>query len=388
MELLSKASPAECRCSLVNPQAIDPEITEWDEAAFLRIVSTELSQVERERILTPPRTYPQQEQVLAVHWHPEYVPMELILGRVATLYPNCSKSLIIPTQHNILLEHDGFCGVEVDCYSHGFNRKVQLLVHLSAAKAGQATTLKAMLKHTFKYRTSQLFEYMAAVVEPRHEAKLQEAASQSNTDEDIVALCRIYVAKLSRLLERHWLLTNPESVKNKLVRNFFDIMREQYDDRIINKAQVFLKAVKEIVKRDFSLSYFYRASEIIEEVRHLGAGVVIPHPEQFWPILLADYDVDGIEVWNPQSREYTEFLIQAVERQNRLRGDRREVLIFMGDDCHMSEKLKDPAQQDAEKAAREIGLQPAWDDLAISKSLIIHGISRDRVIDEYRARLA
>ncbi len=47
--------------------------------------------------------------------------------------------------------------------------------------------------------------------------------------------------------------------------------------------------------------------------------MVIPHPEQFWPILLADYDVDGYEVWNPQSREYTDFLIRALDNQNKRR---------------------------------------------------------------------
>lgn len=127
---------------------------------------------------------------------------------------------------------------------------------------------------------------------------------------------------------------------------------------------------------------------MIEEARSLGAGVVIPHPEQFWPILLRNYDVDGIEVWNPQSQQYTEFLINVVLDQNR-RGYHRDrpMLIFMGDDCHMSEKLKLPTEQDPEKAAREVGLQHAWDDLGIAKGLIMAGVSRKTVMDEYRARL-
>jgi hypothetical protein len=35
-----------------------------------------------------------------------------------------------------------------------------------------------------------------------------------------------------------------------------------------------------------------------------------------------------------------------------------------------------------------VGLQPAWDDYAIRKSLIINGVNRKKVIEEYRARLA
>jgi hypothetical protein len=81
--------------------------------------------------------------------------------------------------------------------------------------------------------------------------------------------------------------------------------------------------VKALVKVEFSLKYFYRTSEVIEEARALGAGIVIPHPEQFWPILLKEYDVDGIEVWNPQSRRYTEFLISVLNRRNQKRGSRQ-----------------------------------------------------------------
>jgi len=60
----------------------------------------------------------------------------------------------------------------------------------------------------------------------------------------------------------------------------------------------------------------------------------------------------------------------------------------MGDDCHMSEKTKPMETQDHAKAAREIGLQPAWDDLNIRKKLIVAGIDRSSVIAEYKARMA
>ncbi len=124
-------------------------------------------------------------------------------------------------------------------------------------------------------------------------------------------------------------------------------------------------------------------------MRSLGGGIVIPHPEQFWPVLLADYDVDGYEVWNPQSREYTEFLINVLNKQNKtLYSKRRKLLVFMGDDCHLGEKVKDKDEQDPEKCEREIGVQPPWEDPSIVKSLIIGNQDKHNVISEYIARIS
>ena len=123
-------------------------------------------------------------------------------------------------------------------------------------------------------------------------------------------------------------------------------------------------------------------------VRGVGGCIIIPHPEQFWPVLLDDLDVDGIEVWNPQSFQYTEFLIDVVNRGNRsARGGRKPLLLTMGDDCHLGEKVKDPALQDPLKAKREVGLQPPWNDLSIRKRLVAANASRKNVIHEYKERL-
>jgi hypothetical protein len=99
--------------------------------------------------------------------------------------------------------------------------------------------------------------------------------------------------------------------------------------------------------------------------------------------------VDGIEVWNPQSRTYTEFLISVINRKNRcgVGLSKRNLLIFMGDDTHMAEKTRDPKIQDPEKASREIGFQPAWEDFSIRKALIRADASRRKVIQEYKQRL-
>ncbi len=387
-QILHAVSGGETRCVEIDLSRVERAITEEDQQAFARINDTTLTPEQVRFIVNPPRTYPRQEYVLAVHWHPEHVPMELLAQRLDRLYPNRLDELVIPTQHNVLMQYGDFWGVEVDCYSSGFNRKVQLLLHFKSLDMERAEVLVSMLRHTHRYRASQLFEYLDALSEPSQEHRRQLAASRTNTEEDLVAFVRIQAEKVKKLLIEHEADLPEDVYKNKLVRNFLDTLRSRFADRLVNKVQVYAKAVKDIVKEEFSLAYFYRATEIIEEARALGAGIVIPHPEQFWPILLADYDVDGIEVWNPQSQQYTEFLINVVNRRNRMGWHgKRPILIFMGDDCHMSEKTRDPSEQDAEKAGREIGLQPAWHDYAIRKSLIINGVSRRKIIAEYRSRL-
>lgn len=365
------------------------EITEWDQNTYLRLISTNITDEQRRRITAPPRVYTAQDSVLAVHWHPEHVPMDISMERVNGTFPNKTTELVIPTQHNTLMSLNGFSGVEVDCYSKGFNLKAQLLIHMSDGKAQKADVFRAMLAHTFKYRSSQLFEFMDTITEPAYEERLQKAATETVAKEGLIAFVRCFTRKLRKLIEANEAVTPPEALKNNLLFMYFDELRALYEPRLINKARLFLMVVKQKVKREFSLEYFCATEDVIEEARALGAGIVIPHPEQFWPILLADYDVDGYEVWNPQSRQYTEFIIQVVSSQNHSRKTgRRPLLVFMGDDTHMSEKARPPEFQDPEKSSREIGVQPGWEDAAIRKSLITARMDRRRVIEEYAARIS
>ncbi len=367
---------------------ISAEITEWDETVFKSLISLALNDEQVKRVITPPRTDPSPQDLLAIHWHPEHVPLNLVKTRIDTMFPNRSSELIIPTQHNVLMKNNGYCGVEVDCYSRGFGAKVQLLLHFEESKMEEAGVLTSMLAHTFKYRSSQLFNFIDTIVNPEMEDKLQEAASETGANDNVVKFSRLMAGKLKDMLAKHESITPAESIKNKLLANYADAMRDKVGNKFINRVQLFLKAVKQIVKRHFPLHYFYRASEIIEETRSLGGGIVIPHPEQFWPILLADYDVDGYEVWNPQSRRYTEFLIHVVNNQNRMsKRSNRPLLVFMGDDTHMGEKTKDSKLQNSEKASREIGYQPAWDEITITKSLMAGNISKASLIKEYKNRL-
>ncbi|MDY6906568.1 MAG: hypothetical protein SWH61_18010 [Thermodesulfobacteriota bacterium] len=372
------------------PDDIPHEITAEDEQRFAEVVSTRLDADQIARVVHPEDVYLKERSVLAVHWHPEFVPMDLIMQRVDAMFPGRTSDLIIPTQHNDIMgcDNSDYKGVEVDCYARAFNQKVQLLIHGRNEVMDRADVLRSMIAYTFKYRASQLFDFIHTITGP-DEDRLEQASRATGADRKLIDFVQAYVKKIRYILERDLDDLPPDVVKNKLLRNFFDSLRPVYGHGLINRAQAFLTAVKQIVKQHFPAQYFYRTSEIIEEARAIGACIVIPHPEQFWPVLLADYDIDGIEVWNPQSQQYTEFLIEVIDKMNnRIGMSQRPILVFMGDDTHMGEKVKDPAVQDSKKAGREIGLQPAWTDYRINKKLIITKMHKDGVIAEYKARLA
>ncbi len=363
------------------------DLTEWDQETYENLVAIKLTPEQEARVLEPAEVFSRQETVVALHWHPEFVPMEMIRKRIDATFPNKTRELFIPTQHNQILSYDGvYSGVEVDCFAPQFQKKVQFLIHFENSKLVNGDVFKSMCEHTRNYRGSQLFELVASILDPRFDDRIQKAASVTAADDDLVAFVRWGTQKFEKLFAKNESRTPVDHIRNKLLANYFDRLREHFEDRQITRAQAFIRAVKKIVKKEFNPDYFYRAEEFIEETRSLGGGIIIPHPEQFWPILLADYDVDGYEVWNPQSRQYTEFLINVVANQNKTHNGRK-LLITMGDDCHMGEKVKDPKVQNREKSSRQIGVQPVWDDLIIRKSLNLAGMDRDRLIDEYTARL-
>ncbi len=362
------------------------EITGWDIETFHKITSVQLTTHQKDVLTNPLKTHPAQKSVIALHWHPEFIPMDIIKQRIHNTFPAMEDRLIIPTQHNVIMTYEGYAGVEMDCFSKAFNLKVQLLLHFKEENVKNADTLKSMLKHTYRYRNGQLNEFIDTIINPAFDDRLQRAVKASNIDSDLVKIVQVNTNKLRKMIDQYENDITPEMFRNKLLINYFESLRDVYEDSQVDKMIVFLKNVKSVVKEMFSKDYFYRTSEIIEEVRALGGCIIIPHPEQFWPILLADYDVDGYEVWNPQSRRYTDFLINVVHRQNNSRKD-KPLLITMGDDCHMGEKVKDPNKQSLEKASREVGVQPAWEDQAIQRSLDMENVNRQSVIREYKARL-
>lgn len=364
------------------------ELTDWDHEVFKRITNLFLTKEQEEFIINPENIYKDDEEILAAHFHPEQVPVSLLEQRVDNMFPNATEKFLIPTQHNIILSSKGYSGVEVDCYAPEFNRKVQLLLHFKDENVKEAHTLKAMLQHTFKYRSSQLYSIIETILNPENSTMLNEAIKAVEPGKELLEFVKEYTAKFQKLLEFYRGKIKKEVIKNKLLPAYFTALVEFFDEHQINKAKIFIKRVKKIVKKYFNLEYFYDANEVIEEARSLGGGIVIPHPEQFWPVLMTDYDIDGIEVWNPQSREFTDFLIDIVIAKNKQKQyARKPYLIFMGDDTHMGEKLKPKHEQDETKVAREIGLQPLWNDMSISKKIIKGGAGRKNIIEEYKNRL-
>jgi len=370
-------------------QWMDTELTPEEERRFDSLVAIELDEALERRLTHPALSYPSEAAVLAVHWHPEFVPLAWVTRRLEAMFPNATERLIIPTQHNHILTLDGYCGLELDCHSREFGLKVQLLIHFAEHRMPRAQTLEAMAEYTFRYRASQLYDFLHALSSPDKAGLRGDAARESAAlDNDEMEFVRIQSWKLSRLVEARGPGADPMMLRNKLVMDWFASLTDRWDPAFIQRVLPFLRAVKLKVKQAFSPEYFFLTQEVIEEARSIGAGIIVPHPEQFWPILLADYDIDGYEVWNPQSQAYTNFLMGAVQNINRTgRRRTRPLLTLMGDDCHLSEKCKPSHAQDPEKAAREVGLQPAWDDLGIKKTLAMYNIRKTEIISEYRQRL-
>lgn len=363
------------------------EPTEKERVLFTSLVDRTLAPWQLEQVRTPRHKEPTQRSVLATHWHPEFIPMPIIMERIDAMYPNRQDELIIPTQHNVLMELNGFAGVEVDCFDASFDEKVQLLLHFKAESIREAHTLRTILAQTFAYRATQLYALLEAL-EQAHPALIDRAVRHSGATAEIICTMSRCATCLRTLIEQEEGSYDPDALKNRLIRDFIDAVQPFSNAETRATAHSYLRAVKGVVKERFDYSNLHAAHDIIAETRALGGCIVIPHPEQFWPVLLADYDVDGIEVWNPQSQRYTEFLIATVNRRNSgLSASDKKTLLFMGDDCHLSEKTRPLAVQDPLKAAREVGLQPAWDHPLIRQHLLAAHSSRNEIITQYRERL-
>lgn len=366
----------------------DNGITEEIFKAFNNVISIHLDQWQIDQLIYPKEVYPNQTTVLSVHWHPEFIPFELIQKRLHAMFPKKETEFFVPTQHNVLLSYDQvYSGVEIDCYSPEFDRKVQLLCHFHNKNVQQAHTFKSMLNHTYKYRAGQLYEFIDTILEKTYEGALNQAVIETGATQEVIQFTRSHVEMLKKLIFEYQKLIPAETLRNKLVRNFIEEIGSGLDPDFMNRVQAFLTAIKGIVKKRFSPKNFFTTQEFIEEVRGLNGGIIIPHPEQFWPILLAGYDIDGVEVWNPQSNRYTKFLINVIKEKNeRKRKDELELLVVMGDDCHFSEKVKPLEKQSKEKSSRQVGLQP-WEDLDLQKGLIKANATKKYFIDEYTKRL-
>jgi hypothetical protein len=72
------------------------EPTENDEANFAKITAIRLTPEQVDRVVNSATIYSRQQNVLAMHWHPEHIPMDLIEQQIENTFPNRKDALIIP----------------------------------------------------------------------------------------------------------------------------------------------------------------------------------------------------------------------------------------------------------------------------------------------------
>lgn len=376
------------RISPLAAYTFGPEPTPEDEALFDRLTTRTLANMQLQRLATPPAIFADQREVLAIHWHTEHVPLSVARTRLQALYPNAEETLVIPTDHNVLHEWDTFAGVEVDCREDRASMKVQLLLHFRADKVREAHTLRTMVEHTARYRILQLEALLATASAPRSEINARHtghALRASGMPQEMVDYTAALASKLLALLAAKGDACPRDEHMSPLLRDFINGLRPTIGSPLADQLLAYTKGLRDSVKGSFPLSYFHSAHDFIEETRALGGCFIIPHPEQFWPVLMAGYDADGLEVWNPQSRRYTDLLIDAVRRDNAHRADRLPQLVTMGDDTHLGEHVRPATEPHA--PMRELGQQPGWTTPATAKLLEAASMSRLRVIREYRDRL-
>jgi hypothetical protein len=372
--------------SLPSADFAEMDLSEEDYRIFNSLTEIALSPEEEEAAVNPTEFDYEEKNVLALHFHPEWVPMELIQKRLEKAFPAAQNFFAIPTQHNAILPMGPFSGVEADVFSRSFGLKIHLLIHLRTEKLKNAHTFVSMVKKTFEYRGLQLLDILAQIAEPDEAVKKE--IKKMGFHEESVNLARFYAAKIRAMVEESGIVNTPraEMLKNRLLTDYIERKAHNDLDPVrLDRLLSLVNHIKKIVKARLNPAHFHSPEEIIEEARALGAGVVIPHPPQFWPALLDVLDVDGWEVWNPSTPNHIHFLIDCLKRRGKIK---RPLLAFMGDDTHMSSKIRPLMVSDKGGSGREIGFQPPWGFADVKAALKDAGQSRERTMAEYLSRIS
>jgi hypothetical protein len=368
------------------PTPCDVEVSDWDEQTYALLVSSRLSPARRHAIAWPRQTYPDQDAVLATHWHPDGVPMELIRHRIGALFPSRTAELVIPTPHNRLAAYGELAGAEIDCYAPEIRDKVQLLIHLPRDRAARATALTGILEQAAETRARLLLRILEELDAAGPTKRLGRVATKITADPSALEFVQLRARKLRALIDRNRSKTPAHVLRPRLFRLYLEALRGQCGDRIADQGQALIRALSKALKRDEPAASFHSIYDIITEVRAARGGVVVPHPQKFPGVLETNYDVDGYEVWSPGWPRKTSALIDAIAERSASR-KARPFLMFLADDCHLGEKLRPANLRCPKRAAREIGVQAGWDDPAIRSCLERAGVTRRGVIEAYRHRL-
>jgi hypothetical protein len=361
------------------------DLNEEDFRIFNALTEIELTPEEEEAAISPTEINPDERKVLALHFHPEWVPMGLIQKRLRRAFPAADHFFAIPTQHNAILPLGPFSGVEADVFSRSFGLKIHILIHLKTEKLEKAHVFTSMVKKTFEYRGLQLLDILSQIADP-DEATLKEI-KKMGFHEESVSLAQFYASKISAMVEESGITKTPkaEMLKNRLLTDYIERKATNLDPARLDRLLSLVNHIKKLVKARLNPDMFHTPEEIIEEARSLGAGIVIPHPPQFWPALLDTLDVDGWEVWNPSTPNHIHFLIDCLKRRGKIK---RPLLAFMGDDTHMSSKIRPEVVSDKGGSGREIGFQPPWAFPDVQAALKEAGQSRERTMEEYLSRIS
>jgi hypothetical protein len=372
--------------SATTAPPLGKDISQADIEAFDLLTSVTLSPAEKELAENPDFFDFEEKLLLAVHFHPEWVPLPLIETRLSKAFPQATDRLVIPTQHNRVTSMGPWAGVEADCFSPNFGQKIQLLIHFKSSSLTKAGVFLDMMDQTYRYRAKQLMEILEALTTPGE--SLRKEINNNGLDHQALDLAGFFACRLKELIHAREVHSDDRSemLKNRLLTDFMLARKQGIDPALFGSALSVANIVKAMVKRHLNYNRFRATQEVIEEARGLGAGIVIPHPPQFWPALIDDLDVDGWEVWNPSTPNHTLFLIESLARASG--GRKLPLLAFMGDDTHMSSKIRSNVTEDKNGRGREIGFQPPWRDPVVSAALKRAGQSRERTMDQYRARLS
>jgi hypothetical protein len=356
---------------------------DWE--IFRRLTSTKLTAEERRAAVRPSMRDAKEKCLFAPHFHPEWVPMDLLDERLAKAFPAATERFAVPTQHNVITSMGPWSGVEVDVWSRPCGMKIQLLVHARAGRLEGSATFRSMVERTFRYRELQLLEILELAARP-DDGTLAELAKSGFGEGELQSAARL-CARLKAMIDISGVASGPgvAMLKNRLATDYIEGKFQGRDPAGLERQLSLVNLLKSRVKARLDPARFQEADELIEEARGLGAGVVVPHPPRFWPALLAELDADGWEVWNPSTPSHAVFLTQCLARRGKIR---RPLLAFMGDDTHMSSKIRLHMVSDKGGGDREIGFQPAWKDPATTAALKAAGQSRRRTMEEYQARLA
>jgi hypothetical protein len=356
---------------------------DWE--IFRRLTCTELTPEERAAAAAPDMTDPEEACCFAPHFHPEWVPADLVGERLARAFPAARESFAVPTQHNVIASLGPWSGVEADVWSKKCGMKIQLLVHARAGRLEGSSAFRGMVERTFRYRELQLLEILelAARPDPGAEAELAKSGFAAPELERAAS----HLSSLKAMIDASGIASGPGAamLKNRLATDFIESKERGTDPAGLDRLLSLVNLLKARVKSRPDPARFHEAEEFIEEARGAGAGIVVPHPPRFWPALLAELDADGWEVWNPSTPSHAVFLTECLARRGRIR---RPLLAFMGDDTHMSSKIRPLLTSDKGGGGREIGFQPPWKDPETAAALKAAGQSRRRTMEEYLARLA